>query len=68
MSRQDLTSDQLYEGECVDQLRCALCRRRFSDAKVLPCLHTFCRRCLEVSGGVGRVREDKGGLGRVRVG
>ena len=52
----------------MDQLRCALCRRRFSDAKVLPCLHTFCRRCLEVSGGVGRVREDKGGLGRVRVG
>ena len=44
-----LTSADHYAEEEDDQSRCALCRRRrFSDAKVLPCLHTFCKRCLQV--------------------
>ncbi|KAI0221542.1 hypothetical protein LSAT2_027143, partial [Lamellibrachia satsuma] len=30
-----------------EQLSCTLCLNRFDDPKVLPCLHTFCRRCLE---------------------
>ncbi|CAH1243766.1 TRIM3 [Branchiostoma lanceolatum] len=28
-------------------LTCALCRGRFDHPKELPCLHTFCRGCLE---------------------
>ncbi|KAI8509238.1 hypothetical protein Bbelb_130860 [Branchiostoma belcheri] len=28
-------------------LNCAICRDRFDNPKELPCLHTFCRDCLE---------------------
>lgn len=28
-------------------LTCGLCRRRYVDPAVLPCLHTFCRPCLD---------------------
>ena len=27
--------------------RCSICSRRFRDPKVLPCLHCFCRDCIE---------------------
>ena len=30
-----------------DQLSCPLCYSRYDDPRVLPCLHTFCRRCLD---------------------
>ena len=30
-----------------DELICALCGEMFNDPRLLPCLHTFCRRCLE---------------------
>lgn len=30
----------------TDRLECALCRRRFVDPRMLPCMHTFCRACL----------------------
>ena len=29
------------------ELTCAVCSDRLNDPKVLPCLHTFCRRCVE---------------------
>ncbi|XP_046361249.2 E3 ubiquitin-protein ligase TRIM71-like [Haliotis rufescens] len=45
-----------------EQLSCPLCLSRFDDPRVLPCLHTFCKKCLETelrdSGGGGG-----GGLG-----
>lgn len=28
------------------KFKCPLCRRRYSDPRVLPCLHTFCLNCL----------------------
>ena len=30
-----------------EQLACTLCRQTFEDPRVLPCLHSFCKRCLE---------------------
>lgn len=30
-----------------DELVCALCGEMYNDPRLLPCLHTFCRRCLE---------------------
>jgi len=29
---------------------CCLCLKRFTDPRILPCLHTFCLRCLEKTG------------------
>ena len=34
-------------AEFSEQLSCTLCFNRFDDPRLLPCLHTFCRRCLE---------------------
>ena len=30
-------------------LQCAVCMRNYKDARMLPCFHTFCASCLEVS-------------------
>ena len=30
-----------------DELVCALCGEMYNDPRLLPCLHTFCKRCLE---------------------
>ena len=45
-----------YCDQFSEQLSCPLCLNRFDDPKVLPCLHTFCRRCLE-----DMVRRDRVG-------
>ena len=29
------------------QLECAVCLEQYKEPKVLPCLHSFCKRCLE---------------------
>ena len=29
------------------ELTCAICLDQFNDPKVLPCLHTYCRKCVE---------------------
>ena len=28
-------------------LKCAVCLELFTEPKVLPCCHTFCKKCLE---------------------
>lgn len=37
--------DQL--GELGEHGACPLCRRTYQDPRVLPCLHSFCKSCLE---------------------
>ncbi|PFX12653.1 Tripartite motif-containing protein 45 [Stylophora pistillata] len=43
------------------ELECAVCLEQFKDPKVLPCLHSFCKICLE--GLVGR--KGKGNAGKL---
>lgn len=31
----------------ADQITCAICLETYSDPKLLPCLHIFCKHCLE---------------------
>lgn len=38
------SKDELREDKFT---RCRLCGGMFSEPKILPCLHTFCLRCLE---------------------
>ena len=45
-----------YTDQFSEQLSCPVCQHRFDDPKVLPCLHTFCRRCLE-----DQIRRDRTG-------
>uniref|UniRef100_A0A8C9DTZ8 RING-type E3 ubiquitin transferase n=1 Tax=Prolemur simus TaxID=1328070 RepID=A0A8C9DTZ8_PROSS len=40
--------DDMDESSLLDLLECSVCLERLdTTAKVLPCQHTFCRRCLE---------------------
>ncbi|XP_073906663.1 E3 ubiquitin-protein ligase SH3RF3 isoform X4 [Castor canadensis] len=42
------TSEDMDESSLLDLLECSVCLERLdTTAKVLPCQHTFCRRCLE---------------------
>ena len=44
---QSTQSQSLAEG--VDkELTCAICLSRYSQPKILPCLHSYCKECLEV--------------------
>ncbi|XP_069113293.1 E3 ubiquitin-protein ligase TRIM71-like [Argopecten irradians] len=36
-----------YADSIGEQLGCPLCHNRFDDPRILPCLHSFCKRCLE---------------------
>lgn len=36
-----------YCDPVSEQLSCPLCLNTVDDPKILPCLHTFCRKCLE---------------------
>ena len=40
-----LESDVLARLE--DQVKCAVCHQRLDNSKTLPCLHSFCKTCLE---------------------
>ena len=32
-----------------EEISCSICRDLFTDPKTIPCLHTFCKRCIERS-------------------
>ncbi|KAK2723589.1 E3 ubiquitin-protein ligase TRIM71-like [Artemia franciscana] len=40
-----------YPEKQLDTMSCPLCLNRFVDPHMLPCLHTFCRRCLDAHAG-----------------
>jgi len=35
------------EKEVDDMTECPICNELFTDPRVLPCIHTFCLKCLE---------------------
>ena len=44
----DPEGDKLLRVKMIEaELTCAICLDRFDDPKVLPCLHTYCRKCVE---------------------
>ncbi|XP_051955215.1 E3 ubiquitin-protein ligase SH3RF1-like [Xyrauchen texanus] len=46
-TEKDCASVKMDESALLDLLECAVCLERLdATAKVLPCQHTFCRRCL----------------------
>ena len=36
-------------SDVPDEIQCKICKKRYEDPKLLPCLHTFCKVCLEQS-------------------
>ena len=32
-----------------EEITCSICGNLFTDPKTIPCLHTFCKRCIERS-------------------
>lgn len=38
-----------HEDSLSKHLQCSLCLQDYHDARILPCFHTFCARCLETS-------------------
>ena len=47
MSLSDLATTEKLLKDVKDQLTCHVCLGLYTDPKILPCLHVFCRRCLE---------------------
>ncbi|KAI5938872.1 E3 ubiquitin-protein ligase SH3RF3 [Manis javanica] len=46
--RRAVAGEAMDESSLLDLLECSVCLERLdTTAKVLPCQHTFCRRCLE---------------------
>ena len=41
-----MTRDQLVK-KIEEELTCAICLSKFTEPKVLPCLHTYCKECIE---------------------
>ena len=39
--------DEKEEKEEADALECPVCFEQFADPRILPCLHSFCRACLD---------------------
>lgn len=51
MATKDLeSSDIKKQMEIEDITRCCICTDVYTDPKALPCIHTFCRKCLQETG------------------
>ena len=37
----------IMSKEVASELKCSMCQREYSEPRLLPCLHSFCYRCLE---------------------
>jgi hypothetical protein len=33
--------------EVEDSITCIICKKIFDDPRLMPCLHTYCRKCIE---------------------
>ena len=41
------TGNKILSSPPREDLTCALCGEMYTDPRILPCLHSFCKRCLE---------------------
>lgn len=46
-SNTTVTNRDKFVKKIEEELTCAICLDKFDDPKVLPCLHTYCRKCVE---------------------
>ena len=42
-----MASSKMLNAVICDVTECSICKEEIKDSKVLPCVHTFCRKCLE---------------------
>src|SRR6218665_1208748 len=50
MASRDLSSAAIKKQELDDMTTCCICTEVYTDPKALPCIHTFCMKCLQESG------------------
>jgi len=46
---EDMESVEREWRKIEEEITCAICENVFTDPKTIPCLHTFCKRCIERS-------------------
>ena len=51
-----MTSPELLESLIHNILQCSICCDEFKTPKTLPCLHSFCQKCLEMLAKTSRKR------------
>jgi hypothetical protein len=50
MAAKDLDSDDIKKQELNDITTCCICTEVYTDPKALPCIHTFCMKCIQETG------------------
>ena len=50
MAAKDLDSNDIKKQELDDITKCCICTEVFTDPKALPCIHTFCMKCIQEAG------------------
>jgi len=49
-SSEEAVAESLKEWQQIEEeITCSICSELFTDPKTLPCLHTFCKQCIEQS-------------------
>ena len=46
-SKRNMAKASSLADNLVKELECAVCLEQYKEPKVLPCLHSFCKTCLE---------------------